>query len=67
MSDQVATNTLHIKNATPGDFNVEAILLEGDFTHMETDGLVGQNFLQQHIVIIDFPNNQMLFRSIEES
>ena len=66
-NDRCEAIRLHIKNATPGDFNVEAILLEGDYTHMETDGLVGQNFLQQHIVIIDFPNNQMLLRPIEES
>lgn len=66
-NDRCEAIQLHIKNATPGDFNVDAILLEGDFTHMETDGLVGQNFLQQHIVIIDFPNNQMLLRPIEES
>ena len=66
-NDRCEAIRLHIKNTTPGDFNVDAILLEGGYTHMETDGLVGQNFLQQHIVIIDFPNNQMLLRPIEES
>ncbi|MDI9222682.1 aspartyl protease family protein [Pantoea sp. EA-12] len=56
---------VHIKDTAPGKFNVNVLVLEGDFQHMKADGLLGTNFLQNHAVLIDFPNNQLMIRSTE--
>lgn len=64
-NDNCEATQVHIKDATPGKFNVNALVLEGSFQHMEADGLLGTNFLQNHAVLIDFPSNRLMIRSIE--
>ena len=64
-SDNCEAPQVHIKDTTPGKFNVNALVLEGDFQHMKADGLLGTNFLQNHVVLIDFPNNQLMIRSTD--
>lgn len=64
-NDNCEATQVHIKDTTPGKFNVNVLVLEGSFQHMKADGLLGTNFLQNHTVLIDFPNNQLMIRSIE--
>lgn len=56
---------IHIKHASPGKFNVNALVIKGNFDHMEADGVLGTPFLQHHQVLIDFPHHQLMVRTLE--
>lgn len=40
-----------------------AVLLDGAFEHMETDGLIGHNFFKNFAVLIDFPGQRLLIKN----
>lgn len=44
------------------EIKLNSVLLEGNFEHIETDGLVGNNFFKDFIVIIDFPGQRLLIK-----
>ncbi|SUP70521.1 hypothetical protein [Yersinia kristensenii] len=43
--------------ATEIGFN--AVLLDGAFNQMDTDGLIGNNFLNEFALVIDFPGQKL--------
>ncbi|MFZ1872700.1 MAG: hypothetical protein WAU54_07970, partial [Chania sp.] len=44
------------------NIKLNAVLLDGAFEHMETDGLIGNNFFKNFVVLIDFPGQRLLIK-----
>ncbi|MDA5543485.1 MULTISPECIES: aspartyl protease family protein [Yersinia] len=49
--------------ATEIGFN--AVLLDGQFNQMDTDGLIGNNFLNEFALAIDFPKQRLLIKKFK--
>lgn len=47
-------------NAAENKLAINALLVEGDFKHMDVDGVIGNNFIQNHKILIDFPKHTLL-------
>ncbi|CNI66703.1 aspartyl protease family protein [Yersinia bercovieri] len=41
---------------------LNAVLLDGSFKQMDADGVIGNNFLHQFAMVIDFPGQQLLIK-----
>ncbi|CNL56652.1 aspartyl protease family protein [Yersinia aldovae] len=48
----------------PKDIKLNAVLLDGTFQQMDTDGLIGKNFLDRFTVLIDFPGQRLLIKKV---
>ncbi|CBY27644.1 TPA: hypothetical protein ACY3XX_001209 [Yersinia enterocolitica] len=56
---------LNEMGATEIGFN--AVLLDGAFNQMDTDGLIGNNFLKKFAVVLDFPEKRLLIKKFESA
>ncbi|WP_337264414.1 MULTISPECIES: hypothetical protein [unclassified Serratia (in: enterobacteria)] len=45
------------------DIRLNAVLLDGAFEHMETDGLIGNNFFKNFAVLVDFPGQKLFIKN----
>ncbi len=41
---------------------INAVLVDGDFKHMNVDGVIGNNFIRNHKILIDFPNHKLFIK-----
>ena len=56
---------LNEKGATGISFN--AVLLDGVFKQIDTDGLIGNNFLNEFALLIDFPEQRLLIKKFNNT
>lgn len=49
------------------NIKLNAVLLDGAFEHMETDGLIGNNFFKEFAVLIDFPGQKLFIKNHRSS
>ncbi|WP_145536206.1 aspartyl protease family protein [Yersinia thracica] len=49
------------------EISFNAVLLDGVFNQMDTDGLIGNNFLNKFAVLIDFPGQRLLIRKFKNT
>ncbi|MBC8949556.1 MULTISPECIES: aspartyl protease family protein [Xenorhabdus] len=56
----VSTFQLDEKNAKKIKLN--SLLIDGDFNHLNADGLIGNNFFNQYAVLIDFPGKRLFIK-----
>ncbi|OKP01119.1 aspartyl protease family protein [Xenorhabdus eapokensis] len=44
------------------EIKLDALLVDGDFNHLNADGLIGNNFFNQYAVLIDFPGKRLFIK-----
>lgn len=49
------------------EISFNAVLLDGVFNQMDTDGLIGNNFLNKFAVLIDFPGQKLLIKQFNNT
>ncbi|CNK64369.1 aspartyl protease family protein [Yersinia alsatica] len=49
------------------EISFNAVLLDGAFNQMDTDGLIGKNFLDKFALLIDFPAKKILIKKFKNA
>lgn len=61
--DQNNCNAMKVLvNGAENKLIINTMLVDGDFKHMNVDGVIGNNFIRNHKILIDFPNNKLFIK-----
>ncbi|MBJ9952758.1 MULTISPECIES: hypothetical protein [unclassified Acinetobacter] len=46
-------------NGAENKLAINAVVVDGDFKHMDVEGVIANNFIQKHKILIDFPHHTL--------
>ncbi|MBI6549188.1 hypothetical protein [Xenorhabdus lircayensis] len=54
--------SLTLKDTGTTKVKTSSLVLDGDFSHLSFDGLLGTTFLEEYEIVIDYPGQRLLIR-----
>lgn len=46
-------------NGAENKLAINAVVVDGDFKHMDVEGVIANNFIQNHKILVDFPHHTL--------
>ncbi|MDC9606284.1 aspartyl protease family protein [Xenorhabdus griffiniae] len=61
-NEECDVSTFQIDEDGIKKIELNSLLVDGDFNHLNADGLIGNNFFNQYSVLIDFPGKRLFIK-----
>ncbi|WP_074020445.1 hypothetical protein [Xenorhabdus thuongxuanensis] len=60
--EKCIVSTFQLNEIGAKKIKLNSLLVDGDFNHLNADGLIGNNFFNQYAVLIDFPGKRLFIK-----
>ncbi|PHM60114.1 aspartyl protease family protein [Xenorhabdus ishibashii] len=60
--EECVVSTFQLDEKDAKKIKLNSLLVDGDFNHLNADGLIGNNFFNQYAILIDFPGKRLFIK-----